>query len=66
MPQPACDEMHTVLRCGYRINTDSKVVPSTARHSIFRVSPASHSISRTDVEQLRKQRVGDLIANRRG
>lgn len=47
IPQPACDEMHTVLRCGYRISTDSKVVPSTARHNVFRVSAPSHSIDRT-------------------
>ena len=46
MPQPACEEMHTVFRCGYRISTDSNVVPSTARHNVFRVSPASHWMSR--------------------
>ncbi len=58
--------MHTVLRCGYRISTDSKVVPSTARHSVLRVWPSSQVMSRAARQQLRKQRLGNLTSNRGG
>ncbi len=53
-----------MLRFGYRISTDSKVVPSTARHNVLRVSPASQVISRAAVSSARKQRLRHLAADR--
>ena len=63
MPQPACDDTHIVTRPGYRISTDSTSEPSSSRHSVLRVVPPSHSMSRTAVSSGGSS-VGDQLVAR--
>ena len=41
MPQPTCEEMHSVVRVGYRISTDSMREPSNSFHKVLMVVPSS-------------------------
>ena len=54
IPQPAWDEIQTVVRSVYFINTDSTNTPSCNRQRSFRVLPPSQVIERTKVSNLGK------------
>ena len=63
MPHPACEEMQTVNRSGYRMSTLSTSVPSCRRHNVLRVV----CLVGLDVphlgEQRRQQRGRDLLTH---
>ena len=62
IPQPACDETHSVIRPGYRISTDSTSAPSCSFHRNLIVSPLSVSSRRTSVSSGRQHPVDEILA----
>jgi hypothetical protein len=54
MPQPTCEEMHSVVRVGYRISTDSMREPSNSFHKVLMVVPSSATWRVTSVMSCRK------------